>query len=30
MLASERASQLGIRTMSGLYRHNVTADPATD
>src|SRR5204862_6580355 len=30
MLASERASQFRIRRMSGLHRHHVTADTATD
>src|SRR5580765_6455579 len=30
MLASERASQFRVRGMSGLHRHNVTADTATD
>src|SRR5438477_12069076 len=30
MLAGERASQFRIRGMSGLYRHNVTAETATD
>ena len=30
LLASERASQFRIRSMSGLYRHHVTADTPAD